>query len=80
LDPTAKALSGFRLAGTAVTKKRAMAALVDRDRQVYLVRKGHLLGRRCGRVTAVEAGRIKVEMGCAQKYDPKVVWMPLRPD
>jgi hypothetical protein len=80
LDPTAKALSGFRLAGTAVTKKRAMAALVDEDRQVYLVRKGHLLGRRCGRVTALEAGRIKVEMGCAQKYDPKVVWIPLRPD
>ena len=80
LDPTARALSGFRLAGTAVTKKRAMAALVDQDGQVYLVRKGHLLGRRCGRVTAVGAGRIRVEMGCAQEYDPKVVWIPLRPD
>lgn len=79
-DPTAKALSRFRLAGTAITKKRAAAALVDEDGRVYLVRKGHLLGRRCGRISKLEAGRIKVEMGCAQKYDPKVVWISLRSD
>jgi len=80
LDPTAKALSRFRLAGTAITKERAAAALVDDAGQVYLVRQGHLVGRRCGRITAMEAGRIKVEMGCAQEYDPKVVWISLRSD
>jgi Tfp pilus assembly protein PilP len=80
LDPTAKALSRFRLAGTAITKKSATAALVDEEGRVFLVRKGHLLGRRCGRVSAVEAGRIGVKMECAQKYDPKVVWISLRSD
>jgi hypothetical protein len=78
LDPTARALSGFRLAGTVITKKRAAAALVDEDGQVFVVRKGHLLGRRCGRVTGVEAGRITVEMGCGQGWDPKVVGVYLR--
>jgi len=78
LDPTARALSRFRLGGTVITEGRAAAALVDDSEQVYVVRKGHLLGRRCGRVTAVEAGRIRVEMGCAQKYDPKGVWVYLR--
>lgn len=80
LDPTAKALSRFRLAGTAITGENAVAALVDEEGRVFLVREGHLLGRRCGRVTVVEAGRIQVKMGCAQEYDPKVVWIPLRSD
>jgi len=37
-----------------------------------------LLGRRCGRVSALEAGRIQVKMGCGQGYDPKTVWISLR--
>jgi hypothetical protein len=74
-DPTATPLSRFRLAGTAVTEKRAAAALVGQEGHVYLVRKGQLLGRRCGRIAEVEPGRIKVELGCAQDYDPKVVWI-----
>jgi len=79
-DPTATPLARFRLAGTAVSGKRAAAALVDGEGHVYLIRKDQLLGRRCGRVVEVVAGRIKVEMGCGQRYDSKVVWISLRPD
>jgi hypothetical protein len=77
-DPTATPLSRLRLAGTATTGDKAAAALVDPEGHVYVVRPGQLVGRRCGKVTAVEAGRIRVEMECAQAYDAKAVWVSMR--
>lgn len=79
-DPTGTPLARFRLAGTAESGKRAAAALVDAGGQVHIMHVGQLLGRRCGRITRIAPGRIEVEMECGQEYDPRAVWLSLRPD
>ncbi len=76
-DPTAIPLCRLRLAGTVVIGKQAAGALLDGEGNLYLVRVGHPVGRRCGRVARILPGKIQVELGCGREYDVKGVWVSL---
>jgi hypothetical protein len=68
-DTLGTALSRLRLAATAVLKDRALALLLDREGNAFVVRKGHPLGRRCASVTGILPGTITLTLGCPRPFD-----------
>lgn len=64
-------LAWLQLVGTAVVPGRSAAVVRDPEGRTHLLRPGLLVGRRCGRVTAVRPGAVEVSLGCRRPHDPR---------
>jgi hypothetical protein len=78
-EPTDTPLARLRLAATIRLGTVQAALVVDPHGNSYLVRKGHLVGTRCGRLTEVSSGSVRISLGCPGELDPPEARLILSP-
>ncbi|MBW1809993.1 MAG: hypothetical protein JRJ87_17485 [Deltaproteobacteria bacterium] len=73
-------LARLRLAGTLRIGDKSAAILVGPEGDSHLVRPGHLVGRRCAKVTRITSGTVEFSLGCPSKNDPPETRLILTPN
>ena len=72
-------LAHLSLTATLRIKNKSGAILVGPAGKSYLVRPGHLVGRRCAKVTKITSGTVEFTLGCPTKNDPPKTRLILAP-
>jgi hypothetical protein len=72
-------LAHLRLAATLRIENKSGAILVGPEGKSFLVRPGHLVGRRCAKVTKITSGAVEFSLGCPARNDPTTTRLILAP-